>query len=59
MVEQVPELKKLMELRTALTALKGPLGNDREFRKKIQNMVSDDASRKKLFEELGLPEAKE
>ena len=36
-----------------------PLGNDREFRKKIQNMVSDDASRKKLFEELGLPEAKE
>lgn len=59
LVEQVPELRKLMELRTALTALKGPLGNDREFRKKIQSMVSDDASRKKLFEELGLPEAKE
>lgn len=59
LVEQVPELKKLMELRTALTALKGPLGNDREFRKKIQNMVSDEGSRKKLFEELGLPEVKE
>lgn len=59
LVEQVPELKKLMELRTALTALKGPLGNDREFRKKIQGMVSDEDSRKKLFEELGLPEVKE
>lgn len=59
LVEQVPELKKLMELRTALTALKGPLGNDREFRKKIQGMVSDEGSRKKLFEELGMPEVKE
>ncbi|WP_122876391.1 type VI secretion system contractile sheath small subunit, partial [Pseudomonas viridiflava] len=27
LVEQVPELKKLMELRDALVALKGPLGN--------------------------------
>lgn len=59
LVEQVPELKKLMELRTALTALKGPLGNDREFRKKIQSLVSDEGSRKQLLEELGLPEVKE
>ncbi len=59
LVEQVPELKRLMELRTALTALKGPLGNDREFRKKIQGLVSDEGSRKQLLEELGLPEVKE
>jgi len=33
---QVPELKKLLELRAALTALKGPLGNEKAFRNKIQ-----------------------
>ncbi|HEY7724609.1 MAG TPA: type VI secretion system contractile sheath small subunit [Anaeromyxobacteraceae bacterium] len=55
-VSQVPELKKLLELRQALTALKGPLGNIPAFRKKIQAMLGDDASRKKLMEELGLKE---
>ena len=34
---QVPELKKLLELRAALTALKGPLGNEKAFRNKIQS----------------------
>src|SRR5262245_41413826 len=38
-VNQVPELKKLLELRQQLTALKGPLGNVPEFRKKIQSLV--------------------
>lgn len=53
---QVPELKKLLELRAALTALKGPLGNRPAFRKQMQNLLDDDASRKKLMEELGMGE---
>ncbi|HYD41587.1 MAG TPA: type VI secretion system contractile sheath small subunit [Anaeromyxobacter sp.] len=53
-VNQVPELRKLLELRAALTALKGPLGNIPAFRKKIQTMLGDDESRKKLMKELGL-----
>jgi type VI secretion system protein ImpB len=50
---QVPELAKLLELREALTALKGPLGNMPEFRKKIQSLVADPAAREKLLKELG------
>ena len=57
-VNQVPELKKLIELRSALTALKGPLGNIPAFRKKIQGLLGDEASRKKLMDELGLGEKK-
>jgi type VI secretion system protein ImpB len=55
-VKQVPELKKLLELRTALTALKGPLGNLPAFRKKIQALLGDEAARKQLMKELGLAE---
>ncbi len=55
---QVPELKKLLELRDALTALKGPLGNLPEFRKKIQSLVADPAAREKLMKELGGEEEK-
>lgn len=53
-VSQVPELKKLLELRSALTALKGPLGNVPAFRKKIEALLGDDEKRKKLMKELGL-----
>ncbi len=53
---QVPELKKLLELRQALTALKGPLGNLPAFRKKIQALLGDEAARKQLMKELGLGE---
>lgn len=53
-VEQVPELKALMELRLALTSLKGPLGNVPAFRRKIQALLQDDGSRSKLLQELGL-----
>jgi len=52
--EQVPELKKLLELRGALTALKGPLGNVPTFRRKIDALLKDGASREKLMGELGL-----
>ena len=49
---QVPELKKLLELRQALTALKGPIGNIPEFRKKIQTIIADPAARDKMMKEL-------
>lgn len=52
--DQVPEMRRLLELRSALTALKGPLGNVPAFKKKIQNLLGDEASRGKLMEELGL-----
>jgi type VI secretion system protein ImpB len=54
LVEQVPELRKLMELRNTLTALKGPLGNIPGFRKKIQSLLGDESSRDRLMKELGL-----
>jgi type VI secretion system protein ImpB len=53
-VNQVPELKKLLELRSALTALKGPLGNVPAFRKKMQALLGDETTRAKLMAELGL-----
>jgi type VI secretion system protein ImpB len=51
---QVPELKKLLDLRAALTALKGPLGNAKAFRNKIQGVLEDPGSRNKIINELGL-----
>lgn len=53
-VDQVPELKKLMELRDALVALKGPLGNAPAFRKAIESVLADDDSRERVLGELGL-----
>lgn len=52
--QQVPELKKLLDLRAALTALKGPLGNEKAFRNKIQNILNDPGQRNKIINELGL-----
>jgi len=54
LVEQVPELKKLMELRDALVALKGPLGNAPAFRKAIEGVLAVDESRARVLSELGL-----
>ena len=51
---KVPELQKLMELRDALKALKGPLANVPEFRKKVQEMVQDPSLRDRLLKEMGL-----
>jgi len=53
-VKQVPELRKLLELRNALTALKSPLGNVPAFRKKLQSLLGDEANRAKLMAELGI-----
>ncbi|MBK5437132.1 type VI secretion system contractile sheath small subunit [Pseudomonas sp. TH32] len=54
LIEQIPELKKLMELRDALVALKGPLGNTPSFRKAIEDALGDDESRTRVLAELGL-----
>src|SRR5690606_11210269 len=51
---QVPELKKLLELRQALQALKGPLGNVPAFRKGIQEILKDENAREQIMRELGL-----
>ncbi len=56
---QVPELKKLLDLRAALTALKGPLGNEKAFRNKIQGILNDPGSRNKIINELGLKKDEE
>ncbi|MBZ0134868.1 MAG: type VI secretion system contractile sheath small subunit [Planctomycetes bacterium] len=49
---QVPELAKMLELREALAALKGPMGNFPAFRKKIQSIITDDATREKILGEI-------
>lgn len=56
LVDQVPELKKLMDLRDALVALKGPLGNAPAFRQAIEKVLADDASRERVLDELGMSE---
>lgn len=55
-VQKVPELKKLMDLREALKAVKGPLGNVPDFRKRVQDLVKDEGARDKLLKELGVTE---
>ena len=54
LVEQIPELKKLMELREALVSLKGPLGNAPAFRKAIESVLADAESRNRVLNELDL-----
>jgi len=54
LIEQIPELKKLMELRDALVALKGPLGNAPAFRKAIEGVLADDEARARVLGELNM-----
>lgn len=53
-VDKVPELRQMIELRDALKALKGPLGNIPDFRKKVQELVQDEGVRARLMAELGV-----
>ena len=53
-LQKVPELAKLAELRDALKALKGPLGNIPEFRKKIQEIIQNEDAKAQLLKELGI-----
>lgn len=54
LVETVPELKQIIELRNALKALKGPLGNVPKMRRTIQNMLADESQRSQLVKEVGV-----
>lgn len=53
-VDQVPAMKELLELRTALTSLKGPMGNVPSFKRKLAGAIADPEARAKLLAELGL-----
>lgn len=53
-LQKVPELQKLYELREALKAIKGPLGNIPDFKKKLTQLVADEGAREKLLKELGI-----
>jgi type VI secretion system protein ImpB len=54
--KQVPELNALLDLRKALLALKGPLGNVPAFRKTIESILTNPDSRSAMLKELGLEE---
>jgi type VI secretion system protein ImpB len=55
---QVPELKKMLELREALVALKGPMGNIPAFRAQLQALLDNEETREQLIQELGLASQK-
>ncbi|MFC0228514.1 type VI secretion system contractile sheath small subunit [Serratia aquatilis] len=52
--KKVPDLKKLLELREALVALKGPLGNIPAFRSRLQDLLSNEDVREQLLKELDI-----
>lgn len=54
---QIPEVRRLLELRAALSALKGPLGNMPSFRKTIERILGDETLREKLLGEINAPPA--
>jgi type VI secretion system protein ImpB len=39
--QNVPEVKRMLDIRESLVALKGPIGNSSSFRKAIQQKLSD------------------
>lgn len=51
---QVPEIKKMLELREALVALRGPMGNLPAFRARLQALLNNEETREQLIAELGL-----
>ena len=51
---QVPEMRKMLELREALVALRGPMGNMPAFRAQLQALLDNEDSREQLIAELGL-----
>ncbi|MCI7354450.1 MAG: type VI secretion system contractile sheath small subunit [[Actinobacillus] rossii] len=57
-VKAVPELRKLLELREALTAVKGPLGNIPAFRTRIAELLENEESRTQLLAELNIIDKK-
>lgn len=55
---QVPEMRKMLELREALVALRGPMGNIPAFRAQLKALLEDEKSREQLIAELGLASRK-
>ena len=51
-IKQVPELNKLLQLREALVALKGPMGNIPNFRKAVAEALKDEKSKAQLLLEI-------
>lgn len=51
-LEQVPELKQMNQLRQALVSLKGPLGNLPTFRQALEDIIRDKGKREALIKEV-------
>lgn len=51
-IEQVPELQKMKQLRDALLSLKGPLGNLPAFRAALEGVLKDPQQREKILQEV-------
>jgi|GEM_PF-72041 type VI secretion protein, VC_A0107 family len=50
--KQIPEIKKLLDLRENINALKGPLGNMPSFRNAVQHIIEDPQAREKILKEI-------
>ena len=47
--QNVPMLKKLLELRSSINALKGPIGNVPKFRRALEDLLHDKDKRSKVM----------
>lgn len=56
LAQQVPELRRLLELRAALVALKGPIVNVPGFVRKIRELLKEPEQRARLLRELEISE---
>ncbi len=52
LAKQIPELNKLLQLREALMALKGPMGNIPDFRKAVLEALKKEKTKEKLLLEI-------
>ncbi|TLD86757.1 type VI secretion system contractile sheath small subunit [Helicobacter sp. MIT 05-5294] len=57
--KQVPEIAKLLKLREALMALKGPMGNIPNFRKAVLEALKNKDTKEKLLLEIKQEESEE
>lgn len=51
-INQIPEARKLYQIREALVSLKGPLGNIPSFRQAIDTIIKDPEQSKRIEKEL-------